>query len=158
MTQTTAYPVMAPAGEPQPRGFGRVIVTGIVTAILYSALSTGSTGFCPGGYDENGFVDADGVPTTVRPVCLTVNFHPQAAVLLLLAAIVIVTSVILGRNSQVARAGRVTTIAALAILVIGLAATLATFPAFYNSSVVDWRGGPAPHFWFDAVTSITKMQ
>lgn len=158
MAQTKTFPVMAPASEAQSMGIDRVVVTGIVTAILYSALSTGSAGFCAGGYDENGFVDAAGATTTVRPLCLTVNFHPQTGVLLLVAAIVIVTAFVLGRSSQVARARRITTIAALAIVVIGLAATLATLPAVYSPSVIDWRGGPAPHFWFDAVTSVTKMK
>jgi len=145
---------MAPSGNVRTAGIGRVVVTGLVTALLYSALSTGSTAVCAGGSDEN----ASGSPTTTQPLCLSVTFHPQTWVLLLLAALVIVAAAMVGRRTPIELTRRITTIAALAIVAIGITATLATFPLFYYSAVTAWQGGPAPHFWFDAVTSVTRVQ
>ncbi len=150
-------PVLAPAPEAPTVGLGRLVLAALFTSLLYAALSTASAGICPGGVDSSGgFIDADGLPTTARPVCLLVNFHPQRWVLLLLAAIVIVAAVLTARATRVERARRIVVIATLSIVAIGIVATLASFPAFYSGAVTQWRGGPVPHFWFDAVTTITK--
>gem|GEM_PF-5293771 len=73
----SAPPIMAPLARPPSRGVGRLIDTGLLTALVYSALTTGSVARCLGGYDSAGFTDPAGDPTSMAPTCLSVNFHPQ---------------------------------------------------------------------------------
>jgi hypothetical protein len=134
---------MVDAEAVPPAGFGRVIATALITAVLYAGLSSSSVGTCSGD------------STHSQPTCLSVTFQPQPLVFLLLAAICVAAIVIGGRAASEAAACRVQLRAIVALVAVGVVGALVTSPIFYSAEMTQWHGGAPPQFWFSPITSIS---
>jgi hypothetical protein len=141
-----------------PAGFGRVIVTTVITAVVYTGLSTSSFGTCPGGMSGNGFVDGAGNPSDSLPTCRSVTFQPQSLVFLILAAICVAAIVLGGAAATAAAVRRIRLRAMIALVAVRVVGTLVTLPAFYSAAPAQWGGGAPPQFWFSTITTVSPME
>lgn len=91
MTDGTAETDHAPRTSPMVRSrAGWLFWATLMCTVFYSAGTTSSRGWCPGGFNANGeYTDADGVPTDSAPLCVNLTLGPSKQVYLAVAVIAV---------------------------------------------------------------------
>ncbi|KTR82098.1 hypothetical protein NS220_19070, partial [Microbacterium testaceum] len=132
---------------------------GIVAAGALGAFVRGTHGSCLGGLasDGNGFLDANGEPTDVEPLCGTVTMTPSPLVFVLLGIIVVAALTrVLGRATDVDHALRILNNARMTIVVVTLVGLAVTWFAIMTLRVDDWTSfsvwSPLPFGQFEVET------
>ncbi|MEY2847792.1 MAG: hypothetical protein RI885_457 [Actinomycetota bacterium] len=98
-----------------------LVTLGALTAVVYVVLCTGMAAGCTGGYDSSGgYIDAEGRPTTIEPLCATFRFEPRLYVVALIAGLVAAAAVAMTRVATNGEARRIRGQAVIAVLVVGL--------------------------------------
>ncbi len=144
-------PVLARSPQPRPTP-SRIVGAAVSAGFAYSILTTGGLSRCSDG-DAGALAGTD--RTAGAPMCMSVSFHPQGYVFLLLAIIALGAMVRLGRESDDVVARRTALQATFLLLGVAIAIALTQFPGFYFLLFTGWHGGPVPRLWFDVVTTIT---
>lgn len=97
----------------------RLLYVALAAGVLYSMFVSASKSGCPGGITDTGaFIDANGQPTDIAPVCVNMTLRPSPLVLIAIAAIVLwAIDRVLRRADTEASAVRILDRAALAIMI-----------------------------------------
>ncbi|SFR71020.1 hypothetical protein SAMN05428970_1097 [Agromyces sp. CF514] len=135
-------------GAPIIRRIRRLLVVAGATGLIYGVLGTASKGGCPGGVTgDGGFLDANGDPTGVVPMCATLTLRPAPIVFLVIVAIVLIAiSRVLRRAGSETAALRTLDLAAVAIVGLTAAWWALTLVSFLSVDVLAWDGvGPFPY-------------
>ena len=149
MSDSRFSPVLLPKSETARSKLksrrNAVILTGFITAVLYSAFATASWGTCPGGItDDGGYLDSAGESTTVVSQCISAVLHPNAAVYLVIA-LVIVAGIWLARRHP-DDAVRTLGITATVVVAIGLLAVAVGWFLFFQFQPANWEPGDLVSF------------
>ena len=146
-------------GAPIIAGIRSLIIWGVVAAALLSTFVRGSQGGCSGGLasDGKGFIDANGQPTDVEPICGTVTMSPSPLVFVILALIVVTALTrILGRATDVDHALRIVNNARMVIVVVTLTGLVVGWWAITTLRIDDWSAysvwSPLPFGQFEVET------
>ncbi|GAA1962964.1 hypothetical protein [Agromyces allii] len=135
-------------GAPIIRRIRRLLVVAGATGLFYGVLGTASKGGCPGGVTgDGGYLDANGDPTSVVPMCVTLTLRPAPIVLLVIVAIVLIaiSRVLRSARSETA-AMRTLDLAAVAIVGLTVAWWALTLVSFLSIDLQAWDGvGPFPY-------------
>lgn len=112
------------------------------TAIVYSTLSTASRGRCPGGVTgDGGYIDSNGNPTDVAPVCVDLTLRPSPIVFIAIAAIVLIAiTLVLRRADSELAALRVIDRAVILMVAVTIAWSALTMVSFFAIPVETWDG------------------
>lgn len=101
-----------------------LVLWAIGAAVLYSTL-VASKGSCPGGFTtDGGFLDANGDPTTVQPLCATLTLQPSPVIYLAIGLTVIIALSRAARSSGVETAMRAMSRGAIVAVGIAVVAML----------------------------------
>ena len=127
-----------------------ITINTIIAVIVYMVLSTASHGGCLGGMNADGsFVDTNGNPASMAPMCIQATLHPSSWIVALLV-IVGATGRLLARQrgTTVERVERITKYATLitnGAMLVALALSLVVFFSFDLSA---WHPGQIAWFAF----------
>lgn len=112
------------------------------TAILYSVVSTASKGGCIGGVTgDGGYIDANGNPTDVVPMCVNLTLHPSSIVFIAIAVIVIVAIILVLRRADSESAALRMIDRAVIVIVAGTIGWAAlTMVSFFAIPIDSWNG------------------
>jgi hypothetical protein len=146
-------------GAPIIAGIRSLVIWGIVAAAMLGMFVRGTHGSCSGGLasDGTGFIDANGRPTDVEPLCGTVTMSPSPLVFVLLAVIVVgALTRVLGRATDVDHALRILNNARMTIVVVPLIGLAVGWWAIMTLRIDDWSAfsvwSPLPFGQFEVET------
>ncbi len=146
-------------GAPIIVGIRSLVIWGIVAAAALGTFVHGTHGSCTGGLasDGNGFLDANGEPTDIEPLCGTVTMSPSPLVFVLLGIIVVsALTRVLGRATDVDHALRILNNARMIIVVVTLVGLAVTWVAIMTLRIDDWSSfsvwSPLPFGQFEVET------
>lgn len=93
MSYAVASRAMAPgllAGHAVIARIRRLLILTLIVGVVYSAVTAASAGGCLGGVDgSGGFIDSQGRPTDVAPMCVQVTLRPSPLVFVAIGLIVL---------------------------------------------------------------------
>ena len=127
------------------RRIRRLLFWAAGTALVYSALATASKGGCPGGVTgDGGYLDANGDPTAVAPMCVNLTLRPSSLIIIMIgAAVLVAISLVLRRAHSEAAAIRILDRTAIVIVVVTVGWTVLTMVSFLSIPLDGWDGtGP----------------
>lgn len=139
-------------------GIRSLLIWAIAAAAMLAVFLRGSMGSCSGGVTgSGGFLDADGRPTDVVPMCGSVTLSASPLVYVAIALIVVLSLTrILRRADTADQALRIVNNARMAIVVLTLVTFVVGFWAISTVHVDDWSSSsllyPFPFATFDIAT------
>ena len=140
-------------------GIRSLLIWAIVAAGMLALFLRGSMSSCSGGLSgDGGFVDSQGRPSDVAPMCGSVIMSASPLVYVAIALIVLMSLTwILGRADTVDRALRIVNNARMIILVLTLVTFVVGYWAIMTLRVEDWNNYsiliPFPFTTFDISTN-----
>lgn len=119
-----------------------MLLWSVGTAIVYSALSTASQGRCPGGVTgDGGYIDSNGDPTDVAPMCVNLTLRPSPIVFIAIAAIVIIAITLVLRRADSERAAlRIIDRAVILMVAVTIGWAALTMVSFFAIPLESWDG------------------
>lgn len=139
-------------------GIRSLLIWAIVAATMLAVFLRGSMGSCSGGITgSGGFLDAQGQPTDIAPMCGSVTMSANPLVYVAIALIVVMSLTrILGRAGTVEQALRIVNNARMVIVVLTLVTFVVGYWAITTLRVEDWNNYsifiPFPFTSFDIST------
>jgi len=139
-------------------GIRSLLIWAIVAATMLAVFLRGSMGSCSGGVSGNGgFLDADGQPSDIAPMCGSITMSASPLVYIAIALIVVMSLTrILGRADTVDQALRIVNNARMVIVVLTLVTFVVGYWAIMTLRVDDWNNYsiliPFPFTTFDIST------
>lgn len=140
-------------------GIRSLLIWASVAATMLALFLQGSTSSCSGGVTgSGGFLDADGQPTDIAPMCGSVAMSASPLVYVAIALIVLTSLTrILARAHTVDHALRIVNNARMVILVLTLVTFVVGYWAILTLRVEDWNNYsifiPFPFTTFDISTN-----
>ena len=140
-------------------GIRSLLIWAVVAATMLALFLQGSMSSCSGGLTgSGGFLDADGQPSDVAPMCGSVVMSASPLVYFAIALIVLTSLTrILGRADTVDRALRILNNARMVIVVLTLVTFVVGYWAIMTLRVEDWNNYsifiPFPFTTFDISTN-----
>lgn len=120
----------------------RVLILAVVAALAYSVVMNGSSGYCPGGFDNNGgFIDSSGQATDQAPMCVGMQLRPSILVYIGIGLIVLLAIGRVMKASDELAALRILDRATIAIGVLGVIAAVVSVVWFRMIPIQDFTGG-----------------
>jgi cytosine/uracil/thiamine/allantoin permease len=139
-------------------GIRSLLIWAIVAATMLAVFLRGSMSSCSGGVTGSGrFLDADGQPSDVAPMCGSVQMSASPLVYVAIALIVVTSLTrVLGRAATVDQALRIVNNARMVIVVLTLVTFVVGYWAIMTLRVDDWNTYsiliPFPFTTFDVST------
>lgn len=95
MTLPVAAPTVADPGSLPGHAviarIRRVLILTLIAGFAYGTLTGAGAGSCAGGFDgDGGFVDGEGLPTDMVPMCVQLTLRPSPLVFIAIGLIVLV--------------------------------------------------------------------
>lgn len=140
-------------------GIRSLLSWAIVAAAMIAMFLHGSMGSCSGGLTgSGGFLDAEGRPTDIAPMCGSVTMSASPLMYVAIGLIVLMSlNRILGRADSVDHALRILNNARMVIVVLTLVAFVVGYWAIMTLRVEDWNNYsiliPFPFTTFDISTN-----
>ncbi|CAH0263137.1 hypothetical protein SRABI76_03539 [Microbacterium oxydans] len=120
----------------------RVLILAVIIALAYTVVLSGSSGYCPGGFDGNGgFIDSAGQATDQAPMCVTLQLRPSILIYAALGLIVLLAIGRVMKASDELVALRILDRAAIAIVVLAVVAMAVSVVWFRMIPIQDFTGG-----------------
>ncbi|MCC4248049.1 hypothetical protein [Microbacterium testaceum] len=139
-------------------GIRSLLIWSVVAGTMLAVFLRGSMSSCSGGVTgSGGFLDADGQPTDVTPMCGSITVSASPLVYAAIALIVLASLTrILGRADTVDAALRIINNARMVIVVLTLVTFVVGYWAIMTARVDDWSNYsllyPFPFATFDIST------
>lgn len=120
----------------------RVLIVAVLAALAYSAVMSGSAGYCPGGFDGNGgFIDSSGQPVDQAPMCVQLELRPSILIYIGIGLIVLLAIGRVMKAPDELVALRILDRAAITVGVLVVVAAVVSVVWFRMIPIHDFTGG-----------------